>query len=278
MSSARSNILATIREHRGGEVGADPGKPHGMRVSIEDILGLSKGSERPCGTRDQQARYIEAPYEAAVAGEDQSLPTTLRPLPRSFYARPVLTVARSAIGKILVHESVEGRVCGRIVEAEAYRGPKDRAAHSFGGRRTARTEVMFGRPGHAYVFFVYGMHWHFNLVTTAVDAPEAVLIRAVEPLEGVELMARRRGLPPGRRELTNGPGKLCQAFGIDGRLYGIDLTNSGLYLADGPTPRVATSKRIGVDYAGEWADKPWRFYDPNSPFVSPVRRTGSRAP
>ena len=196
---------------------------------------------------------------------------TLRPLPRSFYARPVLQVARSAIGKILVHESPAGRVSGRIVEAEAYRGPQDRAAHSFGGRRTARTEVMFGPPGHAYVFFVYGMHWHFNLVTTAVGAPEAVLIRAVEPLEGIELMAGRRGLPPHRRELTNGPGKLCQAFAIDASLYGEDLTHRVLYLADGPTPKLARSRRIGVDYAGTWADKPWRFYDPNSRFVSLAR-------
>lgn len=196
---------------------------------------------------------------------------TLRPLPRAFYARPVLQVARSTIGKILVHESPEGRVSGRIVEAEAYRGPQDRAAHSFGGRRTPRTEVMYGPPGHAYVFFVYGMHWHVNLVTTAVGAPEAVLIRAVEPLEGIELMARRRGLPPGRRELTNGPGKLCQAFGIDAKLYGEDLTHRVLYLAEGPLPKVARSRRIGVDYAGTWADKPWRFYDPASRFVSPAR-------
>jgi DNA-3-methyladenine glycosylase len=198
----------------------------------------------------------------------------LRPLPRAFYARPVLQVARSAIGKVLVHESPEGRLSGRIVEAEAYRGPRDRAAHSFGGRRTARTEVMFGPPGHAYVFFVYGMHWHFNLVTTAEGAPEAVLIRAVEPLEGIEIMARRRGLPPGRRELTNGPGKLCQAFGIDAALYGEDLTRRVLYLADGSASKVARSRRIGVDYAGVWADKPWRFYDPDSRFVSPVRGLG----
>lgn len=209
-----------------------------------------------------------------MASKGQSLLNTLRPLPRSFYARPVLRVARSAIGKILVHEGPEGRVCGRIVEAEAYRGPQDRAAHSFGGRRTPRTEVMFGRPGHAYVFFVYGMHWHFNLVTTAAGAPEAVLVRAVEPLEGVELMARRRGLSPARRELTNGPGKLCQAFAIDRRLYGVDLTKGPLYLSDGPTVKVATSERIGVDYAGEWARKPWRFYDPSSPFVSRPRPAG----
>jgi DNA-3-methyladenine glycosylase len=184
----------------------------------------------------------------------------------------VLKVARECVGKILVHESPEGRVSGRIVEAEAYRGPEDRAAHSFGGRRTARTEVMFGPPGYAYVFFVYGMHWHFNLVTTALGKPEAVLIRAVEPLEGLALMAARRGMESTRRELSNGPGKLCQALGIDRAAYAADLTTRPLYLLDGPTPKLASSPRIGIDYAAEWAEKPWRFYDPHSPFVSPARR------
>jgi DNA-3-methyladenine glycosylase len=189
-------------------------------------------------------------------------------LPRSFYARPVLVVARDVIGKTLVHETRDGRVSGRIVEAEAYSGPEDRAAHSYGGRRTARTEAMFGPPGHAYVFFVYGMHWHFNLVTTAIDVPHAILIRAVEPLEGVELMAERRGLAPTRRELSNGPGKLCQAFAIDRAAYGADLTRGSLHLLDGPTPRVARTTRIGVDYAGAWAARPYRFYDPASAYVS----------
>lgn len=196
------------------------------------------------------------------------------PLPRDFYARPVLAVARDTLGKILVHETPEGRVSGRIVETEAYRGPEDRAAHSYGGRRTPRTEVMYGPPGFAYVFFVYGMHWHFNLVTTAEGAPHAVLIRAVEPLEGVELMLDRRRRSAVSRDLTNGPGKLCQAFAITGAQYGADLTASRLYLLDGPTPRAATAKRVGVDYAAEWAEKPWRFYDPASSFVSPTR--GSR--
>jgi DNA-3-methyladenine glycosylase len=168
----------------------------------------------------------------------------------------------------LVHDSSEGRVVGRIVEAEAYRGPEDRAAHSFGGRRTARTEVMFGAPGHAYLFFVYGMHWQFNLVTTRVGAPHAVLIRAVEPVEGLPLMAARRGLAEHRRELTNGPGKLCQAFGIDRACYGLDLTRGPLYLSAGPSSRVACSPRIGVGYAQTWAQKPWRFFDPSSRFVS----------
>ena len=192
----------------------------------------------------------------------------LKPLPRSFYARPVLTVAREAIGKILVHETREGRVAGRIVEAEAYRGPEDRAAHSYGGRRTERTEAMYGRPGHAYVFFVYGMHWHVNLVTTAVDEPHAVLIRAVEPLEGIELMAERRGLTPGSRDLTNGPGKLCQAFAIGKSSYGADLCSGPLFLSQGTLPRVARSPRIGVDYAGAWAARPWRFFERANPWVS----------
>jgi DNA-3-methyladenine glycosylase len=196
----------------------------------------------------------------------------LKRLPRSFYARPVLEVARDTIGKVLVHETPEGRVSGRIVEAEAYSGPEDRAAHSYGGRRTERTEVMFGPPGYAYVFFVYGMHWHFNLVTTAAELPHAVLIRAVEPLGGIELMAERRGIAATRRELTNGPGKLCRAFAIDRAAYGSDLTKRPLYLLDGPSPKVARSPRIGVDYAGPWAARLYRFYDPESRYVSPVRR------
>ncbi|MET0413448.1 MAG: DNA-3-methyladenine glycosylase [Polyangiaceae bacterium] len=205
----------------------------------------------------------------------------MRPLPRSFYARPVLTVARACIGKLLVHEDGEGRTVGRIVEVEAYRGPEDRAAHSYAGRRTPRTEVMFGEAGHAYMFFVYGMHWHLNLVAGNVGQPHAVLVRAVEPLEGVERMAARRGLDGAysnrkgelTANLTNGPGKLCQAFAIDRAQYGADLTSSALYLADnGATkPRVARSTRIGVDYAAEWALKPWRFYDAGSRFVSRFR-------
>ncbi len=196
----------------------------------------------------------------------------MKALPRGFYARPVLQVARDCIGKVLVYESERGTLAGRIVEAEAYRGPEDRAAHSYGGRRTARTEVMFGPPGFAYVFFVYGMHYHFNLVTTAVDEPHAVLIRAVEPLRGSAVMAERRKLPESSFALTNGPGKLCQAFGIDKRLYGADLTKGPLYLCEGERhEKVLRSPRVGVAYAGDWAKKPWRFYEAGSPWVSPVR-------
>jgi DNA-3-methyladenine glycosylase len=191
----------------------------------------------------------------------------------SFFERPVLVVARDIIGKILVHRTKDGEVSGRIVEAEAYRGPDDRAAHSAGGRRTARTEVMFGRAGHAYVFFVYGMHWNFNVVAGKKEEPHAVLIRAVEPVSGLALMAARRGLLESRIELTNGPGKLCQAFGIDRSHYGVDLcTSESLFLEDAARAKAARSARIGVDYAGSWADKPWRFYEPNNRYVSAVRK------
>ena len=193
------------------------------------------------------------------------------PLAREFYARPVLSVAKACIGKLLVHRTKEGVVAGRIVETEAYRGPEDRAAHSYGGRRTARTEVMFGPPGYAYVFFVYGMHYQFNVVTTKDGAPHAVLVRAIEPVVGIELMAERRKLPVTARELTNGPGKLCQALAIGRAEYGLDLCDSPLFLAEGPSVRSASSVRIGIDYAGDWAEKPWRFFDPKSRYVSRAR-------
>lgn len=201
----------------------------------------------------------------------------LRPLPRTFYSRPVLTVARECIGKSLVH-SIEGRTTvGAIVEAEAYRGPEDRAAHSFGGRRTKRTEPMFGRAGHAYVFFVYGMHWNFNVITGRVGDPHVVLIRAVEPLAGKGVMASRRGMREDRIELTNGPGKLCQAFAITGDHTGIDLCKARgapaptLFLADGPQLPTVRAPRVGIDYAGAWVSKPWRFCARGNRFVSRPR-------
>jgi DNA-3-methyladenine glycosylase len=191
----------------------------------------------------------------------------------------VLSVARDVIGKVLVHRTPEGIVAGRIVEAEAYRGPQDRAAHSWGGRRTERTEVMYGAPGLAYVFFVYGMHWHLNLVTTREGAPEAVLLRAIEPIVGEELMAQRRGLKVGDVSLCNGPGKLCSAFGVDRRHYGVDLTRAGssLFLSEatGPRGKLGRSARIGVDYAESWADKPWRFFEQGNRWVSRGRPSRS---
>jgi DNA-3-methyladenine glycosylase len=190
-------------------------------------------------------------------------------LPRDFYARPVLTVARECIGKLLVHRTADGETAGRIVEAEAYRGPEDLAAHSARGL-TRRTAAMFGPPGHAYVFRLYGTSWAMNLVTTAPGVPHAVLIRALEPVRGLELMARRRGKPAQARELTNGPGKLTQALAITGADYGCDLCGAKLYLeeADAPPGRIGRSARINVDYAGAWAARRWRFYERANRYVS----------
>lgn len=181
----------------------------------------------------------------------------------------MLEVARDCIGKILVCETGGTTLAGRIVEAEAYRGPQDRAAHSWGGRRTARTEAMFGPPGHAYVFFIYGTHWHFNLVANAAGKPEAVLIRALQPLQGLASMARRRNLPVTSPALCNGPGKVCQALGIAARDYGRDLTlGQRLYLLDASRTQIQRTPRIGIAYAGLWAQKPWRFCERGSPYLS----------
>ena len=190
------------------------------------------------------------------------------PLPRDFYARSVLVVARECIGKILVHAAPEGVVAARIVETEAYRGPEDLAAHSAGGRRTARTEVMFGPPAHAYLFLLYGMHWAFNIVAGAEGDPHAVLVRAVEPVLGAEIMAARRGVSSKSVTLCNGPGKLCRALGLDRSAYGLDLTASALYLAPGPRGPVGRSRRINIDYAGSWVKKPWRFHERGNRYVS----------
>ncbi|HXQ23482.1 MAG TPA: DNA-3-methyladenine glycosylase [Candidatus Acidoferrales bacterium] len=190
-------------------------------------------------------------------------------LPRDFYAQPVLVVARKCIGKILVHRTAAGETAGRIVEAEAYRGPQDLAAHSARGL-TKRTAAMFGPPGHAYVFLLYGTSWAMNLVVAAAGEPHAVLIRALEPVRGLELMACRRRKPPRSRELTNGPGKLTQALAITGADYGRDLCGAHLFLeeADRPAGRIGRSPRINVDYAGQWAAKPWRFYERGNRYVS----------
>ncbi len=192
-----------------------------------------------------------------------------RKLAREFYARPVLIVARACIGKALVHRTPEGETAGRIVEAEAYRGPQDLAAHSSRGL-TSRTAAMYGPPGHAYVFRLYGISWAFNLVVASEGEPHAVLIRAVEPLCGAELMARRRAKPTDSRELSNGPGKLTHALAITGADYGRDLCGDELFLADCDLPvgKIGRSPRINVDYAGKWAALPWRFYERGNRYVS----------
>lgn len=198
-------------------------------------------------------------------------------LARTFYQEDSLVVAKAMLGAILVHETSQGKMMARIVETEAYGGVTDRAAHSFGGRRTPRVEVMYGEAGFAYLFMIYGIHFCFNVVTNERDVPQAVLVRAVEPLSGVDAMALRRygkaldALTKRERDnLTNGPGKLCQALGLDRQHNGVDLCGDTLYLTEGdgrPFSTVSTT-RIGVDYAGPAKDYPWRFYIAGNAHVS----------
>jgi DNA-3-methyladenine glycosylase len=183
----------------------------------------------------------------------------VRALPRSFYDRDAETVARELLGMLLAHR-VDGTLrVGRIVETEAYLGPHDLASHSSRGR-TARTEVMFGPPGHAYVYMIYGVHNCLNVVTGAEGRAAAVLIRALEPVRAIE-------------GSTKGPGLLCRALGIDRSRNGHDLVSRDLFIAapepaPAEPPEIVARPRIGVDYAGEWAGRPLRFLIRGNPYVS----------
>jgi DNA-3-methyladenine glycosylase len=189
-------------------------------------------------------------------------------IPRSFYEQSTVDVARQLLGKYLVRKHPDGSTVGRIVETEAYVGPEDKACHASRGR-TRRTEIMFGPAGHAYVYFIYGFHYMLNIVTERMDFPAAVLIRAVEPVKGITLMEKRRGTEE-PRNLASGPGKLCEAFAIDRTLNGSDVCGHVIYIQDEgePAPSFITKPRIGVDYAGKWKHKPWRFFIRSNEFVS----------
>ena len=191
----------------------------------------------------------------------------MTPLKRDFFNRNTLTVAKDLLGCMLVHDMGEERRVGRIVETEAYDGPEDRASHA-SGRRTARNDVMFGPPGFTYVYLIYGMYHCVNLVTGPVDYPAAVLIRALEPVSGI-------------RESTQGPGRLSRAMGITLERNRLDATLGPLFVsAASESPvAIASSARIGVDYAGAWASKPYRFFVPDSKWVSkiPSRRKKKRS-
>lgn len=201
-------------------------------------------------------------------------------LSRQFYLREdTLKIARELLGKVLVVPTDDGqRVSGRIVECEAYMGRIDRAAHSYQGRRTARNEITYGAGGYAYVFFIYGMYFQFNVVTHTLDAPHVVLIRALEPTGGIEIMRARRnksriknGKAMPDKNLTSGPGKLAIAMDIDRRLNGEDLLGERIWIEEGKKFKdedIAVGRRIGIDYAGEDAEKPWRFWVKDNPFVS----------
>ncbi len=200
-------------------------------------------------------------------------------LPLEFYRREnTIQIARELLGKALVAPAKKNRrVSGVIVETEAYLGPEDRAAHSYNHRRTARNEIMYADGGVAYVFFVYGMYHQFNVVTGPAEVPHAILVRAIEPQDGIDLMRSRRG-KMADTNLTSGPGKLAIALGIDKSFNSEDLGGSKIWIERAPPLQdrdIVSGKRIGINYAAEYAQKPWRFWVRDNPFVSRQRKRRS---
>ncbi|MEH7415093.1 DNA-3-methyladenine glycosylase [Neobacillus drentensis] len=196
----------------------------------------------------------------------------MKPLSQEFYEQPTLELAKGLLGCLLIKETKEGIAAGYIVETEAYMGPDDRAAHSYHNRRTKRTEVMFQRSGLAYT---YVMHTHclFNVVSGGEEKPEAVLVRALEPMYGIGLMKMRRGIDE-LTKLTNGPGKLTKSMGITMEDYGCSLTSPPLYITKGICPdSISTGKRIGINNSGEAKDYPWRFWVTKNEYVSRHQKT-----
>jgi DNA-3-methyladenine glycosylase len=192
----------------------------------------------------------------------------IEPITQSFFNLPTIELAQSLIGKLLVKDTKEGTTAGWIVETEAYKGPEDQAAHSFNNRRTKRTEVMFGPAGYIYT---YVMHTHclVNIVSNEIDKPEAVLIRAIEPYIGIDLMYERRGQNKKQTELTNGPGKLTKALGITKEDYGLPGFKPPLFIAEGrKAGNIAKGTRIGIENSGEAKEYLWRFWEMDNPYVS----------
>lgn len=196
----------------------------------------------------------------------------MKKIQREFYIREnTLQIAREILGKVLVVPDDNGaRVSGKIVEVEAYLGEIDKAAHSFGGRRTERNKITYEIGGKVYIFFIYGMYWQLNFVTNSIEIPHVLLIRAVEPIEGIEIMRERRG-KMNDHNLTSGPGKLCIAFGIDRSFNGEDLLGNRIWVENAEetaSNEIMAGKRIGIDYAEEFAEMPWRFWINGNNFVS----------
>jgi DNA-3-methyladenine glycosylase len=200
------------------------------------------------------------------------------PLPASFFDRETEIVSRELLGAVLSCHTPEGVASGRIVETEAYLGEHDPACHAAGAGLTERTRWLYGEPGTAYVYFIYGVHWCFNAVTKEHGHPSAVLVRALEPLEGVDLMRRRRPKAKTDCDLANGPGKLCAALGIGPQHNGLRLQRRPLLIARGATyadDDIVTAPRIGVTKAADW---PLRWYVRESEYVSLRQRVGGRGP
>ncbi|HYJ92673.1 MAG TPA: DNA-3-methyladenine glycosylase [Pyrinomonadaceae bacterium] len=200
------------------------------------------------------------------------MPHTFKRVSREFFLRKdTVRVTKDLLGKLLVVPAPDGtRVSGMIVEAEAYLGIEDKAAHSYGGRRTARNEITYAEGGHVYVFFVYGMYYQLNLVTGPAEHAHVVLVRAIEPVEGIEIMRQRRGNMPDKN-LTSGPGKLTIALGIDRTYNGEHLSGDRIWVEEYKSfkkSEIASGSRVGIDYAEEFVDVPWRFWVRQHVFVS----------
>lgn len=196
-----------------------------------------------------------------------------RILPDSFYTRPdVVQIAKELLGKVIVTVNGGVTTSGMIVETEAYAGITDRASHALGGRRTPRTEVMYARGGVAYVYLCYGIHHLFNVVTNREQIPHAVLVRGIQPIEGLDAMIARRSFKAMKRELTAGPGALSRALGITTRLSGASLTGAEIRIEERglhfDPESIVSATRIGVDYAGDDAQLPYRFYVKDNQYVS----------
>ena len=193
-------------------------------------------------------------------------------LPKSFFERDALEVAQDLLGHYLVRIKDGEMLSALIVETEAYRGAIDKGCHAFGNRRTERTEPMFMEAGTSYIYLIYGLNNCLNVVTEKVDNPHAVLIRAVEPVEGLETIKKNRPKIQKIQDLTNGPGKLCKALEIDRSLNKLDMINGDtLFIEKNPKKpdfKIVSAKRIGIDYAEEFKDKLWRKYISGNPFVS----------
>lgn len=204
---------------------------------------------------------------------ETGLEIVMKKVPLSFYDRTdVIKIARELLGKILVTHFENKITSGRIVETEAYVGITDKASHSFAGKRTMRNEHMYSQAGTAYVYICYGMHQMMNIVTNKRDIPDAILIRGIEPLQGIEIMSERTGKSLNDPTISRGPGNVAKALGIFKKHSGLHLLDNEIYIADDGfrlnEEKIGISKRIGVEGAGKDALLPYRFYEKGNPYVS----------